>query len=167
MLKLPGHSRYGYVPITKRQDYMWPGGKRLAFYIALNIEHFAFETGLGIDPVRSGIQTTRNWACAITATESGTGLFEILDALKLPATILLNNAVCYNYPDIVDKIKSRGDDVLGRGRTNAELLRGKWEDDERRIIEECTQVIEKMSEYARPDGWGRERSNQTSRGWDA
>jgi hypothetical protein len=62
MLKLPGHSRYGYVPITKWQDYTWSGGKRLAFDIALNIEHFAFGTGLGMDPVRSGIQTTRNWA---------------------------------------------------------------------------------------------------------
>jgi allantoinase len=75
-----------------------------------------------------------------------------LDALKLPATILLNSAVCYNYPDIVDKIKSRGDDVLGHGRTNAELLRGMWEDDERRAIEECTQVIEQYV-GVRPTGW--------------
>src|SRR5262245_21793715 len=41
MLKLPGHPRYDYSPIVKRPDYSWPGGKRLAFYIALNIEHFA------------------------------------------------------------------------------------------------------------------------------
>ena len=51
MLKLPGHSRYDYSPIVKRPDYTWPGGKRLAFYIALNIEHFAFGAGLGMDPV--------------------------------------------------------------------------------------------------------------------
>ena len=45
MLKLPGHSRYAYSPIVKRTDYSWPGGKRLAFYVALNIEHFAFGAG--------------------------------------------------------------------------------------------------------------------------
>jgi allantoinase len=61
MLKLPGHTRYAYSPIVERKDYNWPGGKRLAFYIALNIEHFAFG-GLGMDPVRSGKQTTRNFA---------------------------------------------------------------------------------------------------------
>ena len=54
MLTLPGHSRYAYSPIVKRPDYSWPGGKRLAFYVALNIEHFAFGAGLGMDPVRDG-----------------------------------------------------------------------------------------------------------------
>src|ERR1700731_4724436 len=50
MLKIPGHGRYAYSPIVKRPDYSWPGGKRLAFYVALNIEHFAFNSGIGMDP---------------------------------------------------------------------------------------------------------------------
>src|ERR1700683_4145388 len=62
MLKLPGHSRYAYSPIVNRADYSWPGGKRLAFYIALNIEHFAFGTGLGMDPVHSNQQNSRHYA---------------------------------------------------------------------------------------------------------
>ena len=53
MLQLPAHKRYAYSPIVKRPDYAWPGGKRLAFYIALNIEHFAFGTGIGMDPSQS------------------------------------------------------------------------------------------------------------------
>ncbi len=39
---LPSHDRYSYSAITDRPDYSWPGGKRLAFYIALNVEHFAW-----------------------------------------------------------------------------------------------------------------------------
>ena len=63
MLKLPSHSRYAYSPIVKRQDYSWPDGKRLAFYIALNIEHFAFGDRAGMDPVHSnGQQKSRNFA---------------------------------------------------------------------------------------------------------
>ncbi len=50
MLKLPAHTRYDYVPITKRQHYSWPGGRRLAFYIALNVEHFALAPGSGRIP---------------------------------------------------------------------------------------------------------------------
>jgi allantoinase len=82
MLKLPGHTRYAYSPIVERKDYNWPGGKRLAFYIALNIEHFAFG-GLGMDPVRSGKQTTRNFAWRDYGNRIGNWrLFEILDELN-------------------------------------------------------------------------------------
>ena len=34
---LTDHGRYSYSPITKRTDYNWPGGKRLAVYIGLNL----------------------------------------------------------------------------------------------------------------------------------
>ena len=54
MLKLPGHTRYDHVSIGERKNYDWPNGKRLAFYIARNVEHFAFGAGLGMDPVHSG-----------------------------------------------------------------------------------------------------------------
>ena len=46
---LTDHGRYSYSPITKRTDYNWPGGKRLAVYIGLNLEHFAFGEGLGAE----------------------------------------------------------------------------------------------------------------------
>ncbi|MEA2995058.1 MAG: hypothetical protein QOG74_607 [Alphaproteobacteria bacterium] len=154
MLKLPGHSRYAYSALVKRPDYSWPEGKRLACYIALNIEHFAFGTGVGMDPVhRNGPQTTRNFAWRDYGNRIGNWrLFEVLDELKLPASVLLNSSVCDNYPELVEKIKARGDDVLGHGRTNAELHRPMWEDDEARAIRECTEVIEKHI-GVRPTGW--------------
>jgi peptidoglycan/xylan/chitin deacetylase (PgdA/CDA1 family) len=154
MLKLPGHGRYDHVNINQRPDYSWPGGKRLAFYIAMNIEHFAFGAGLGMDPtVRGGPQTSRNWAWRDYGNRIGNWrLFEMLDELKLPATILLNSSVCYHYPDIVAKIKERGDDVCGHGRTNAELLQSMWEHDEVRVIKEVTEIIEQYV-GKRPYGW--------------
>ena len=154
MLKLPAHGRYEHSNILSRPDYTWPGGKRLAFYVALNIEHFAFQAGIGMDPSRrDSPQTTRNYAWRDYGNRVGNWrLFEILDELKLPASILLNSAVCYEYPDLVAKIKARGDDVLGHGRTNAELQRGMWENDERNAIKEVTEVIEKYI-GVRPTGW--------------
>lgn len=153
MLNLPGHTRYGYSPIIKRSDYSWPQGKRLAFYIALNIEHFAFATGLGMDPFHNNQQSARNFAWRDYGNRVGHWrLFEILDELKLPATILLNSSVCHHYPEIIDKIRTRGDNVLGHGRSNAELHRSMWEEDEARAIGECTEVVEKYI-GVRPTGW--------------
>src|SRR5262249_17263835 len=134
MLKLPGHTRYAYSPIVEHKDYTWPGAKRLAFYVALNIEHFAFGAGLGMDPIRNGEQTTRDLARRDYGNRVGNWrLFEIVDVLKLPAT-------------------ARGDDVLGHGRTNAELPRPMEEHDEACAIRECTKVIEKHV-GERPPGW--------------
>ena len=163
MLILPSHGRYDFSPITKRPDYSWPEGKRLAFYIALNIEHFAFGTGLGIDPHnRGGPQTSRNFAWRDYGNRVGNWrLFEILDELKLPATILLNSSVCYHYPDIIEKIKSRGDDVLGHGRTNSEVMKPFWADDEARVIQEITEVIEKYV-GVRPTGWMGPAANESN-----
>jgi allantoinase len=154
MLMLPAHARYSHSSIPSRPDYSWPGDKRLAFYVALNIEHFAFGTGIGMDPTsRGGPQTSRNYAWRDYGNRIGNWrLFEMLDELKLPASILLNSTVCYHYPDLVEKIRQRGDDVLGHGRTNAELMRPFWEHDEARVIQEVTEVIAQHI-GVRPTGW--------------
>jgi allantoinase len=151
---LPGHGRYDFSAIEERKDYSWPGGKRLAFYVALNIEHFAFGAGRGLDPtIRDGPQTQRNFAWRDYGNRVGIWrLFRILDDLKLPASILLNSMVGELYPQIVAKIKARGDDVLGHGRTNAEAVAGRWEPDERRLIAEATESIGKQF-GVRPTGW--------------
>ena len=46
-MRLPHHGRFDFSAIKTRRPYDWPEGKRLAVYIGLNIEHFAFGTGLG------------------------------------------------------------------------------------------------------------------------
>jgi len=165
MLSLPSHNRYDFSSIQKRKDYSWPGGKRLAFYVALNVEHFAFGTGRVLDPTnRGGPPTQRNFAWLDYGNRVGIWrLFGMLDQLKLPASILLNGQVAELYPDIVEKIRSRGDDVLGHGRTNSELLSGRWEHDEARIIAETTEAIAKHV-GVRPTGWmgpGAAESNVT------
>lgn len=43
------HDRFAYTPIRERPVYDWPGGRRLAVYIAINVETFPFGEGLGPD----------------------------------------------------------------------------------------------------------------------
>ena len=60
---LPTHDRFNFSPITTRPNYDWPGGKRLAMYIALNVETFGF--GMEVGPVLGGglpMPDHRNWS---------------------------------------------------------------------------------------------------------
>jgi len=155
MLKLPGHGRYPYSAITRRTPYDWPGGRRLAFYIGLNIEHFAFMAGRGNDPFQgtSATQNQRNFAWRDYGLRVAVWhVFDMLDELRLPATILLNSLVCTEEPDVIERIKQRGDDVVAHGRTNAETAAGLWEHDEARLIAESTETIARHLGQ-RPTGW--------------
>ena len=155
MLQLPKHGRYQYSAIETRPDYDWPERKRLAFYIGLNVEHFAFMAGLGADPFQrpNTTQTQRNFAWRDYGLRLGIWrVFQMLDELKLPATILLNSLVCENYPEVIERIKRRGDDICAHGRTNAETMAGLWEHDEARLIAETTETITRHF-GARPVGW--------------
>ncbi len=44
-----GHGRYAYSALPDRPVYDWPGGRRLAVYVALNLETFDFGSGLGAE----------------------------------------------------------------------------------------------------------------------
>ncbi|HZD92381.1 MAG TPA: polysaccharide deacetylase, partial [Pseudolabrys sp.] len=46
-MTLERHSRYPYQPITQRPEFSWPDGRRLALYVAINVETFHFGSGLG------------------------------------------------------------------------------------------------------------------------
>lgn len=155
MLKLPTHGRYAFSPIDRRPAYEWPGGKRLAFYIGLNVEHFAFMAGIGNDPFTrtAGPQTQRNFAWRDYGLRVGIWrLFDMFDRLELPLSILLNSLVCVHYPEVIERIRQRNDSICAHGRTNAELLNTMWEHDEARVIAETTEVI---TEHfgKRPTGW--------------
>ena len=54
------HGRYDYSNITKRPDYTWPGGKRLAVYVAVNIEQFSYGEG-------KGAAIAPNWPAGVRA----------------------------------------------------------------------------------------------------
>ena len=151
---LPQHDRYDYIPLAEREAYRWPGARGLAFLVTTNIEWFAFGAGLGHDPAKTGEpQTHRNYAWRDYGNRIGIWrLFELLDALKLPAGHCTNSLV-YDYaPQITDTIRRRGDEVIAHGRTNAENLRGLWAADEERILREVTDTIARHEGRA-PAGW--------------
>ena len=148
------HDRYDYSPIVSRPDYDWPEGKRLAFYIGLNIEHFTFGEGLGHTPTMAGRPTDhRHHAWREYGVRVGVWrIFDLLDELKLPACHLVNSTVCEHYPQIIERIAARGDEIVGHGRTNSESQGDLAEGDEAALIGEVTETIE-AHHGTRPLGW--------------
>jgi hypothetical protein len=47
-MKLKTDGRYDYSAIRSARTTVWPGGKRLAVHLCLNVEHFSFGEGLGV-----------------------------------------------------------------------------------------------------------------------
>ncbi|WP_043836544.1 polysaccharide deacetylase family protein [Muricoccus aerilatus] len=156
---LPVHGRHGYHPWRGRPSWSWPGGARLAVYLGVNLEHFAFGEGLGAElapGANSGggpqpdvlNHAWRDYGNRVGAWR----LIETLDELSLPATVLLNSAMYHHAPALVAAHRARADEIAGHGRTNSERQSTLPEAEERALIAEATAAIA-LHEGAAPRGW--------------
>ena len=153
-MRLHGHGRYDYSAIGRRPVYDWPGGKRLAVYIGLNLEHFAFGEGLGRQLVPPFAEPdVLNYSWRDYGNRVGAWrMLELFDALKFPASVLVNTAL-YDYcPELVAAFRNRGDEIVGHGRTNSERQGSLAEEAERALIAEATARIAREEGHA-PAGW--------------
>jgi peptidoglycan/xylan/chitin deacetylase (PgdA/CDA1 family) len=151
---LKTHGRYGYSAITRRPDYHWPGGKRLAVYLGFNLEHFDFGSGLGatLGP-RSPEPDVLNYSWRDYGNRVGAWrCLELFDSLKLPAGIILNTAL-YDYcPELVAACVKRGDELIGHGHTNSERQGEFTEENEKKLLLQCRKMIQEKSGVL-ADGW--------------
>ncbi|CAN5673228.1 polysaccharide deacetylase family protein [soil metagenome] len=151
---LPSHDRFAYRPITRRPDYRWPNGARLAVYLGFNLEHFAFGDGLGAkigpaspepDVLNHGWREYGNrvgaWRC-----------LDLFDALGLPTGALINTALYDHCPELLQAVAARGDELIGHGHSNAERQGDYVEASERALLMRCRDRIAAESGQA-PTGW--------------
>ena len=61
-VSLQDHNRFPFASINSRIPYAWPGEKSLAVYIAVNLEHFSFGSGLGAKLAPSGEPDVLNYS---------------------------------------------------------------------------------------------------------
>ena len=148
------HGRYDYSPITHRPPFAWPGDKRLAVYVALNLEHYAFGEGLTEQLVAGSPQPdVLNYSWRDYGNRVGAWrLLELFDALRLPLSVLVNSAIYDQCPALVAAFRARGDEIAAHGRTNSESQAGLDEAAEARLIAAVTTSIE-QHEGTRPRGW--------------
>jgi peptidoglycan/xylan/chitin deacetylase (PgdA/CDA1 family) len=152
--RLPVHGRFDYVPITRRRDFTWPKGRRLAVYFGVNLEHFGFGDGLGAELAPSGPQPdVLNHAWREYGNRVGAWrMLETFDRLDLPATVIANSSMYGHAPELMAAWRARGDEVAGHGRTNSERQSVLGEAEERALIDEATRAIAEAEGVA-PKGW--------------
>ena len=149
-----GHGRYAYSALPDRPVYDWPEGKRLAVYVALNLETFDFGSGLGAELAPGGPQPDvlnyawRDWGNRVGAWR----VRDMLDGLGVPASILVNSRLYRDCPGLIEAFRTRGDEIVGHGRTNAERQGTLSEAEERALIAEATGILTREEGRA-PAGW--------------
>ena len=153
-MEIRHHQRYEYSPIIERPSFDWPQGKRLAFYVALNVENFSFGEGFGHTPTALGPQPDpRNFAWRDYGLRVGIWrIFDLMEEFGLPLCHLLNASVCEACPQIVAKIRQRGDEIIGHGYTNSERQSDMDESQEAAMIAKSTEIVTREC-GKRPLGW--------------
>jgi len=153
-MKIEPNPRFPYSAITARPDFTWPGGKRLAVYTALCLEHFSYGTGGGL-PYSPGLKHPNSYNYGWREYGNRVGgwrLLELYQEYGLPLSLLLNTA-CYDHcPELVRAFTERGDEIVAHGHTNSEHPNDLTPDQERDMIRAVTEAIETHS-GARPQGW--------------
>src|SRR5690242_21002949 len=145
-MPIRAHDRYPYSPISGRATYDWPGGKRLAVYIAINLEWFSFGEGLGAELAPGGPQPDiLNYAWRDYGNRVGVfRLAQLFDELKLPVSLLVNSEMYRHAPQAIAAFTRA--EILGHGRTNSERQGALTEADERMLIAETTSAITQHSD---------------------
>ena len=151
---LKTHGRFPCIPFRGRPDFRWPGDRRLAVYLAVNVEHFPYGEPVGIDldrPTLPWSQRSRLWR-EYGNRVGGWKLIDLFDELALPVGVIVNTANYAHNPELLEAHRRRGDEIIGHGRSNGERQIEMGEDAEREMIREVTATLERH-DGRRPEGW--------------
>jgi len=151
---MKSHGRFDYSAIHQRPDYSWPQGKRLAVYIGLNLEHFAFGEGLGACLAPAQPQPdVLNYAWREYGNRVGAWrMLELFDELRLPCAALVNTSLLDHAPGLVAACAQRGYEIVAHGHSNAERQGGMDEARELALLKSCRARCEQAGHGA-PAGW--------------
>lgn len=151
---LRAHGRYAYQPITQRPDFHWPGDRRLAVFVAVNLEHYAFGEGLVEDLVPNMPppdvlnNSWRDYGNRVGAWR----MLDLFRALQIPVSLLINSELYGACPQLIDAYRQAGAEIAAHGRTNSEHQGGLDEAAEKALIDQVTRTIAE-NERQPPAGW--------------
>jgi peptidoglycan/xylan/chitin deacetylase (PgdA/CDA1 family) len=153
-MMLKAHGRYAYAPITDRPDFTWPGGRRLALYIAIGVEEYSFGEGLSEDLLPG---TPRDDLAAASWRDYGNrvGGFRVIEMLSnrgIRPTMLLNTALYDHAHPLVQAARAAGAEFVAHGIANSDTLVGLSPEEEGAYLRRVADRIAR-EEGAPPAGW--------------
>jgi peptidoglycan/xylan/chitin deacetylase (PgdA/CDA1 family) len=139
---------YDYWPYTDRPKIVWPGGKKLAFWIAPNVEYYEFEPP--VNPSRPGWPrptpdvvgySQRDWGNRVGHWR----LMELLDKYDMRGSVSLNVAMCDHCPEIIEACVARNWEFFSHGVYNTRYSYGMDERQERAVLEDSIRTVERAT----------------------
>jgi peptidoglycan/xylan/chitin deacetylase (PgdA/CDA1 family) len=141
---IAGHERIAYSTLPSRSPLRWPGGARLAVWVAPNIEHYEY--------LPEQVRVRNPWPRMPHPDILGYGLrdygnrvgvwrlMELFDRLELPVTVSLSMAVLDMYPDLAQAMMERQWEFMSHGLYNTRYHWNMSEDEEREAIAQCQEI---------------------------
>lgn len=153
MRREPGH--YDYLPYNKRPKLIWPGGARVAFWVAPNIEFY--ELNPPPNPTRTAWPRPLPDVLAYSYRDYGnrTGFWRMVEAMDecgVRGSVSLNVAVCDHHPEIIAECVKRNWEFYSHGIYNTRYVFGMDAAQERAVIRDSRETIAKHTGQ-RLDGW--------------
>jgi peptidoglycan/xylan/chitin deacetylase (PgdA/CDA1 family) len=151
-------SPWAHRGLPGRPGGTWPGGARLAVYVAIGVEHYRADGADGAgetEDLLPGVPAPDLVNRAWRDYGNRVGAFRLLDRLAssgIPPTLLLNSDAYDTAPDLLATARAHGAEVVAHGASNSDTLAGREPDDERAYLSAVADRIA-AAEGTRPGGW--------------
>ncbi len=152
-IKEPG--RFDFQPIAHRPPMQLPDNARVAVWVIPNVEHFLFDRpSTSITPVTTSlVPDVLNYSWRDYGVRVGFWrLLDILNKHGIRGTAALNSDVCKYYPQLIQAGNECNWEWMAHGRNNSEMITAMTVDEERALLKEVIETIEKGT-GTRPRGW--------------
>ena len=146
---------YPYLPYPDRPKLQWPGGARIAFWVAPNIEFYELQPPA--HPTRAAWFRPEPDILNYSWRDYGNrvGVWRMMDVMAkhgVRASVSTSVALMDHYPDIIEAGTALGWEWFSHGIYNTRFITGMSPDQEREIIRDSARTI-------------RERTGQKLSGW--
>jgi peptidoglycan/xylan/chitin deacetylase (PgdA/CDA1 family) len=140
---------YDYWPYQNRLKLRWPGGKKLAFWVAPNIEFY--ELNPPLNPSRKAwpqpYPATQGYSIRDYGNRVGhQRQMDLLDKYNIRGSISLSTALCEHHPEIIQLCKERNWEFFSHGIYNTRYTYGMSEQQEKEMIKDAMETIYKHTE---------------------
>ena len=129
---------YHYWPYEDRPKISWPGGARVAFWVAPNIEFYELDPA--VNPHRKAwpnpVPDVHGYATRDYGNRVGhMRLMNLLDKYGVRGSISLSTALCDHHPEIIAMCRDRDWEFFSHGIYNTRYVYGMREAQEPEVIE--------------------------------
>lgn len=146
---------YDFWRYRDRPKIVWPGGKKLAFWVAPNLEFYELDPPA--NPFRKSWTkpspdvvgySHRDYANRVGHWR----MAEVMEKYGVKGSVSLSVALCQHHPEVVEHANALGWEFFSHGIYNTRYVYGMDEAQERAVIEDSIRTV-------------REATGQTIKGW--